>query len=98
MVMTPKEKKAFVARMKKGRKAAKGKKKKVRSSATYINPRYTKTFLINNFEAGKFEVYLDWSTPSELGIYVDRPQASGRDDPFSSVIIDLATGKTTSRK
>ena len=58
----------------------------------------TKWIKIRNREAGKFEVYLDWSTPNELGIYVDRPQASGRDDPFSSVIIDLATGKTTSRK
>ena len=97
MVMSAKEKKAFVERMKKGKKdAAKGKKKKVRTSATYI--RDTKTFLINNFQAGKFEVYLDWTTPSELGIYVDRPQASGRNDPFASVIIDLATGKTTSRK
>jgi len=57
------------------------------------NKKETKRFKINNFEAGGFDVYLDWSTPNELGIYVDRPDADGMDEEFASAIINLETGE-----
>ena len=53
----------------------------------------TKRFKINNFKAGKFDVYLDWSTPNELGIYVDEPEATGEFESFASAIINLETGE-----
>ena len=87
-----KARKLFAKRVKCGdfRKAI-SKTKKSKSS----NPRDTKEFKINNFEAGVFDVYLDWSTPSELGIYVDRPDATGMEDAFSTVIINLTSGEHT---
>ena len=87
-----KARKEFAKRVKRGdfRKAI-AKSKKTKST----NPHDTKEFKINNFEAGEFDVYLDWSTPSELGIYVDRPDATGMEDAFSTVIINLASGKHT---
>ena len=86
--------KRFAMRARRGdfRKAI-AKSKKVKTKST--NPHDTKEFKINNFEAGEFDVYLDWSTPSELGIYVDRPDATGMEDAFSTVIINLASGKHT---
>ena len=53
----------------------------------------TKSFTINNFKAGEFDVYLDWSTPNELGIYVDRPLSDMQTEQFASAIIDLETGE-----
>ena len=53
----------------------------------------TKRFKINNFKAGEFNVYLDWSTPNELGIYVDRPLSDMQTEQFASAIIDLETGE-----
>ena len=52
----------------------------------------TKWIKIRNREAGEFEVYLDWSTPNELGIYVDEPKATGEFESFASAIINLETG------
>jgi len=87
-----KARKLFAKRVKRGdfRKAI-TKTKKAKST----NPQDTKEFQINNFEAGRFDVYLDWSTPSELGIYVDRPDATGMEDAFSTVIINLTSGEHT---
>jgi len=87
-----KAQKLFAKRSKRGdfRKAI-SKSKKTKST----NPHDTKEFKINNFEAGVFDVYLDWSTPSELGIYVDRPDATGMEDAFSTVIINLTSGEHT---
>ena len=53
----------------------------------------TKSFTINNFKAGEFDVYLDWSTPNELGIYVDRLLSDMQTEQFVSVIINLETGE-----
>ena len=48
---------------------------------------------INNFKAGEFDVYLDWSIPNELGIYVDRPLSDMQTEQFASAIINLETGE-----
>ena len=61
----------------------------------------TKRFKINNSKAGEFDVYLDWSIPNELGIYVDEPvysqdkyqEATGEFESFASAIINLETGE-----
>jgi len=59
MVMTPKEKKAFVARMKKGREAAKGKKKKISARTTPWNKGNVKSemirvnLLLDDYKSGR---------------------------------------------
>ena len=57
-------------------------------------PKKTKRFKINNHEAGVFEVYLDWSTPNEIGFYVSNDEMVKQDQEFFS-IIDLKTGIVT---
>ena len=57
-------------------------------------PKKTKRFKINNHEAGVFEVYLDWTTPNEIGLYVSNDEMDKQDKQFVS-IIDLKTGKIT---
>jgi len=52
----------------------------------------TKWIKIRNSEAGEFEVYLDWSIPNELVIYVDRPEATGEFESFATATINLETG------
>ena len=52
----------------------------------------TKWIKIRNREAGEFEIYLDWSIPNELVIYVDRPEATGEFESFAEATINLETG------
>ena len=65
----------------------KGERRKTARRAYVPSLKETKRFKINNNEAGEFEIYLDWSTPSEIGLYV-----YDEDGEISAAVIDLKTG------